>query len=116
MNTSPSVTEQEQLHTTSTVNEGLPQRRNGTLWSYELIVEANGPGASATAQIKVGNSDRCAFLYGTLAATVSGTPDADGKYRGYDSINGSAPWAFHKASVTAIAGSGTVATVNGGGI
>lgn len=100
----------------SAVANGIARKRTGTLWSYELRLVADAAGAAATVEVKVGQTESCQLLFGTLSATVSSTPDADGKYRGNDSINGTAPWANHVANITAISGTGTVATVIGGGL
>lgn len=89
----------------TTVSDGAAKRRQYAAWSYQLTVTGTGA-VSAAAAIEVRNDPNGAWQsFGTLSA--SGTTQAS------DAINGNVPWVEHRARVTAITGTGAVATVSG---
>ena len=81
--------------------------RTGNAWSYQLSVAGTGA-VTAAATIEVSNDGVTALPFGSLSA--SGTNSAG------DGINGYAAYAYHRATITAITGTGAIATITAAGV
>ncbi len=103
----PVAPDRPALISTTVTATGQQFGRNGASWSYQLAVVGTGA-VSATATIEVSNHGGQWVTFGTLSA--SGTTAAS------DSIVGTAPWAYHRARIDTISGTGALATVNAAGV
>lgn len=88
---------------------GKAEVRIGAVWRYALAVKGTGA-VSASASVEVSDDQEVWYPFGTL--TASGTTIASDPAP----ISGNAPWTYHRASITAISGTGAVATVTGAGV
>lgn len=87
---------------TAAIKTGEAFRRNGSLWSYQFVL--TGPAAvSGTASVEVSNDGSSWVPFGSLS--VSGNSVAS------DLITGNAPWAFHRARIDTLSGTGVSAEV-----
>lgn len=96
---------------------GASVARAGSNWTYECLLVADAAGASATFQIRVGNTPDAATDFGPpITVNVSATPDGDGKYRGTAVDEGNQAWAYHAADIVSISGTNAVGSVTGVGV
>lgn len=86
---------------------GATAARNGNQWSYHLAVAGTGA-VTATGTVEVSNDGTYWVTFGTLSAT--GTTSAS------DAVVGTAPWAYHRARIDTISGTGALATITAAGV
>lgn len=99
----PTAVDVHTLVSGTTANKtGVAFRRNGSLWSYQLVLK--GPETvSGTASVEVSNDGTSWVPFGTLGVT--------GNTVASDMITGTAPWAFHRARIDTLGGVGVSAEV-----
>jgi hypothetical protein len=103
------------LITGSAPAAGTAIARVGANWTYECVLEATAPNATATVRVRVGNTSAALLEFDTLQLTVGSSPQGDGKYRGVKLTFGNLAWPYHAADIVAISGAGAVVTINGSG-
>ncbi len=72
--------------------------------TYQVVASTTAGAGTATVEIQVSNDGTNWLLLGTIPLTLSTTPSTDG-------LAANAPWAFTRAKVTALTGTGANVTV-----